>query len=596
MGIRTCVYARVSSKKSEQAQSLENQKEKYKQYCEEKGYDLIKVYPDDGKTATNARREAFQMMMYDCGIDFEKNDNGSDIFRRSSRKSKYDLVIVKDPSRMSRSTVDGITSVKQLKSNGVDVLFENSGMSTFDSNWEFNLSILFSIAQNESQNLSNRIKFTKNHNAKNGKYAPARLPYGYVRNEENEFVIDEEQAEVIRYIYKRYIEAGAYIIVREINEQGYKSQTGVTWSEHMVNRIIKNYIYTGTAIVGKLSKDSVTETKTSATPKDKHIYIPNAVPSIISVEQWEEANRIRESRINKSSKSGRKPIKNDVYYPKLYCSKCGSRFVRHMGAKKKITYMCQKRKHGKIKECNARGISVNILDEMFSRVTVKQNTNFMSNQTYYKALMSGLDSEAKKLDQRIYELDKQIKELEDDNKETFKTLKKEMKSSSEVVRKMFQDEINDNAKKIEQLNKKKESYNLNVVNDMIDKVKEKSLLMENIQMNKRIKVEDKHKLLKKVIISDYDCEFFFSLPSFEEEIHEFNSIFTSAQIETNLTFEPFTETFKREHKASRDYWNMIDEQSMEDDELRLSQPMTDEEYDKQQEEYKRAYELINKQS
>lgn len=508
MPIRTCVYARVSTKKSEQAQSLETQKEKYSQFCDERGYELIEVYPDDGRTATNARRPEFQRMMYDCGIDFEKNRDGSDIFRKSKRNPKYDLIIVKDPSRMARSTVDGITAVKQLVSKGVNVLFENSGMSTYDKNWEFNLTILFTIAQNESQNLSSRVKFTKEYNARQGHYRPSRLPFGYVKNEDGEIVIHEEQAEVIRYIFNRYQEVGAFIIVRELNEKGHKTKFGKVWSEYMINRIIKNLIYTGTAVVGKKTKTSVTETRSEATSKDKHIKIPNAVPPIVSEELWKKTDQIRESRINKSSKKGRKPTKDDIYFEKLYCRECGSRFIRHIGEKKKINYMCRNRKSGR--GCTVRGISVNIIDDMFSRVMIRENVNVIGNTSYYKLLLNGLESESSQLKKRIDEVNNKIKELEDENAMTLKAIKKALKDGSQALVDMFTKDIEDNAQTIKTLIKQKDSFNIEVINSLREKVENKKILIDEIQEAKKINLKDKHKLLRKIIIDEYNCEFFFS--------------------------------------------------------------------------------------
>lgn len=594
MPIRTCVYARVSTKKSEQAQSLETQKEKYSQYCAERGYELIEVFPDDGKTATNARRPEFQRMMYDCGIDFEKNSEGSDIFRKSKRKPKYDLIIVKDPSRMARSTVDGITAVKQLVSKGVNVLFENSGMSTYDKNWEFNLSILFTIAQNESQNLSSRVKFTKEYNARQGHYRPSRVPFGYVKDVDGKIIINEEQAKTVRYVFDRYREVGAFVIVRELNEKGFKTKFGKVWSEYMINRMVNNLIYTGTAVVGKKTKTSVTETRLEATSKDKHIKIPNAVPPIISLELWEECDRIRESRINKSSKKGRKPTKDDAYYEKLYCKECGSRFTRHIGEKKKITYMCRNRKSGK--GCKVRGISVNVLDEMFNGIVIKENIAVMGNAYYYKLLLERLESEASLLKQRIDEVDSKIKELEDENALTLKAIKKALKDGSQALVDMFTQDIEENATSIKSLVKQKESFNIEAINFMREKVEDKKRLINEIQEAKKINLAEKHGLLRKVIIDDYSCEFFFSLPSFEDEIKEFNSIFTSAKIETNLTFEPFSETLRRNYKEAKLYWNEIDQLEKEANEIDEDMLISDDEHKQINEQHNRALELIKEQS
>src|SRR5690606_744251 len=103
--------------------------------------------------------------------------------------------------------------------------------------------------------------------------------------------------------------------------------------------------------------------------------IPNAVEPIVSVDLWKAANKIREERVNKNSKRGRKVAVNDIYYNKLFCENCRSRMVRHIGVKDKITYICQsRRKNG---ECSARSIAITLLNRFMRQIEPSYMTNAM---------------------------------------------------------------------------------------------------------------------------------------------------------------------------------------------------------------------------
>lgn len=573
--MKAAIYTRVSTRKGEQEKSFHTQREHYIEYCQRNGFDLDvekHIYAEQGLTGTNARRPLFKQLMYDAGLDYEQNNEGTDIFRRSGRKPKFNYIIVKDVSRFSRNQTIGMETARLLKDKGVYVVFENSGVSTEEDNWEFQVSLLFTMAQNESHNLSRRVRFSKRHNAEKGHYRPSRLPYGFIRDKENNYVINEKEAKVVRTIFDMYENYGSFTIARYLNNEGYRSQTGKAWTQDKVGRIVKNKIYTGTAVVSRFQKRNVTDTKTTKLDPSKYIEIPNAVPPIIDIDQWEKAQQITASRINgaKEQKRGRKPAINDEFFEKVYCEKCGSRYVRHMGrnnpkSKVKLSYMCSKRR--KALKCDSRSIAFNLLDEFFNQIDIRYLSNAMANKSHYNILTKRIKEEADNLSNRIEVLNSQIKDLEDENKKSLAAMKQHFggkDEDSKFMIDMLKEDIKKNQEKINELSKKRDSLNMDSIYTLQKHVEDKKRLIEQTVQNKELSREDKLSLLKRISVNDYEVFFEFALPTFAEEVEEFNTLFNMSPIETSISFTSFKESFRRTHKEAVEFWNDYDEKVKEE--------------------------------
>lgn len=555
---RAVVYTRVSTDKIEQEKSLEVQGEYYRQYCENKGYELIGdgIYADVGTATSVRRRPEFIKMMMDAGLDYEINYAGTDIFRLSKRDPVFDMIIVKDASRFSRNQEIGISTVKQLRSKGVNVVFENAGVSSFDDNAGLTLPLLFMVAENESEGLSKKVGFTKRYNAKKGVYNPARLPYGYARDVENNIVINEEQAEVVRFIHDNYPEHGGHSLAIMLNEKGILTQQGKNWSNDKIGRIILQPIYYGTAKVGRTRKVNVTDTERIDVPKREWITIPNATPPIISKEQFDFNNKIRRERTNKATKRGRRPAINDIYYEKLFCKQCGSRFVRHIGAKDKITYICQNRRKGN--GCTVRGIAINNVNKAFDIIGTSFLMDDMTNHAGYNQLTKRIEEEASKLNERRNAITAEITSLEEENASTLQGIKEQFKDGSQTIINMLTKEIEANEKRIKQLEAKRDNLNINSILQLQKKVDAKKQLIDDIHKRRDITQEKRLKLLDRILVGDYDCEIRFNFPTFEDEILEFNSIFPMDAIHS-VNVHKFSETIRRDHKEAREYWSEYDE-------------------------------------
>lgn len=574
--MKAVVYTRVSTDKIAQDSSLALQEEVYREYCDTEGYEFGGLYKDRATATSVRQRPDFIRMLADAGLDYVRNDEGYDNFKKSKRLPKFSLIIVKDVPRWSRNQHLGLMIIEYLRDKGVYVLFENAGLNTQDDDYHLRLSILFTVAQNESHAMSRRIKFSKRHNALGGRYNPARLPYGYMKTPAG-IVINEDEAEVVKRIYQLYQNDGASTISRLLNEDGLKSQNGHNWSPDKVLRIIRNRIYTGTAYVGRSKKEKVTDTYRIDLPQDDWIEIPNAVSPIVTFKEWEEANQKRTKRINSSSKRGRKPAINDDFYGKIQCQ-CGTRFVRHQGRNNKnsdlkLTYMCQKRRKKGTGECSTRSVSFNILDDMFTKIEISTLFNDMGNSGYFKTLTKRLAKEAGHLNELIEELNIQIDTLKARNEKIADTIIDSFEGESKATISALSKKIDANQEKIDQLIEQRDKINIDTIHFISNQVDKKKLLIEEIKKGKSISREDKLKLLKSISVSEYQVEFQFFMPSFEEEVELFNSIFTNDPIKTTLSFKPFTIACKRNHKAAREYWKDVAENAQDAEEYFRNNPL-----------------------
>ncbi|HHX55885.1 MAG TPA: recombinase family protein, partial [Clostridiales bacterium] len=186
--MKTVAYCRVSTNKEEQLDSLEGQRSFFQVYAKKHNYDLINIYADEGKSGTTMKK---RLQLQQLLID--------------GRRNEFELVLIKDVSRLARNTVDFLTSIRRLKSYGIRVVFVNYDQTSSDSS-EFMLTMLSAIAQEESANTSKRIKFGKKVNAEKGRVP--NLCYGYdkINGKNYELEINKKEAEVVGKIFEMYTE------------------------------------------------------------------------------------------------------------------------------------------------------------------------------------------------------------------------------------------------------------------------------------------------------------------------------------------------------------------------------------------------------
>lgn len=556
---RAVLYTRVSTNKEEQKASIENQRAIYTDYCEQNGLELVEIYHDT-KSGTNARRKGFQQMMYDAGLDYKPDDVNVDQFVLSGREPKFDVIIVKDTTRFSRNAEIAESVVKRLIDKKVDILFENVNLRASDDKFSLIGSFLFKMGENESAMLGKKVKQTKYFKAKvKQEYNPACLPYGYTWDEDRNKVKVPEQAKVIQFIYDNYHEKGGMKLSKELNEKGIPTQKNHLWSTDKITRIIKNPIYTGTAVVNKTHKQNVTDTKRLQNSEDDFVVIPNAVPSIISKEQYIEANKVRESRINQGGKRrGRKVSYNDIYFQKIKCC-CGNSFKKHStagsGNKKKINYMCMSRVKGH--NCNTRGISLNNLNKGLEETTFNHVVESIKEAVQYKELMKRIEDELVQLEKSRGQLQSQIDQLESQCERFLDKVVSYSDKGEEKLAKGFETKYKKAMQELEALVTQLEEMSVDKLQRLRLKVEQKKELIEQLKHNQSLTNEEKLKLLQKVVVSDYELEYHFTMPNYDDEVQVFNDIFKENPIE--IEFQPIQNgiTVKRNHKEAREYWEQI---------------------------------------
>lgn len=309
--VNVAAYCRVSTEKDDQIASLEMQKEFFEEYTKIHNYNLVELYADEGISGTKLKsRRAFTKMLEDA------------------KKGRFERVFVKDISRFARNAVDFLQSIRELKAMGIKCDFVNSNLSTEDG--EFTLGILALVAQEESANLSKRVKFGKAKNAARGKVP--NLVYGYnkTKGELFELEINEREADIVREIYNMYLtlELGANKIAQALNSRGIKTKRGCKWSQNAVSRILSNPIYTGRVINGKEEvRDFLTGIRTKKA-SEEWIVCENLRLKVIDEEVFLKTQTILNSRKQAFNIKGERQSSRYAFSTLIKCEECGYSFRR----------------------------------------------------------------------------------------------------------------------------------------------------------------------------------------------------------------------------------------------------------------------------
>lgn len=320
--MKIAAYCRVSTDKEDQLNSLETQKTFFSEYARKNGHELVGLYADEGISGTKTKnRKAFLRLMEDA------------------QAHCFDMLVVKDISRFARNTVDLLQNVRTLKSLGIETLFLTANMTVLGQS-EFVLTVFGALAQEESANISKRVKFGKRENAKKGRVP--NFVYGYDKTKGDYFnlTINEREAEVVRQIFSWYIEegCGAARIASRLNERGERTKRGCGFSQNAVCRILTNEIYIGRIVNGKEEvADFLTGVRSA---KDSADWLVTDRPGlrIVSDEEFEQAAKIMETRKRAANvaKGGRSS--RYLFSTLIRCRDCGWSF-RRMVRKYKNTYI-----------------------------------------------------------------------------------------------------------------------------------------------------------------------------------------------------------------------------------------------------------------
>ena len=236
--LRVAAYCRVSTDSDEQAGSYETQVNHYTEYIgRNKEWELAGIYTDDGISGTNTKkREGFNEMIDDC------------------MAGKIDMVITKSISRFARNTIDCLKYVRQLKEKNIAIIFEKENINTLEASGELLLTIMASLAQQESASLSQNVKLGLQFRYQEGKVQVNHEHFlGYTKDEDGNLIVVEEEAEIVRRIFREYLEGASFRDIAEGLERD-KIKTGgkkYKWHLSTVQGILRNEKYIGDALLQK---------------------------------------------------------------------------------------------------------------------------------------------------------------------------------------------------------------------------------------------------------------------------------------------------------------------------------------------------------
>ncbi|MBK5243247.1 recombinase family protein [Clostridium sp.] len=312
--LRICAYVRVSTESIGQLGSLQNQTEHYQ-----------------NKFTTNSEFE-FCGIFSDAGISGAKTDRpGLVAMMEKAKAGEVDLIITKSISRFARNTLILLESVRELKAIGVGVIFEEQGINTLHSEGELLLTVLAAIAEEERKAVRENVKWAIEKKFKRGEViVDVNRLIGYDKDENGRFVINKEQAEVVRKIYKLFLagETG-YKIAKDFNEKSIPTYTNKPWQSGRILGIISNEKYKGDCLMQKTYVTDNGKGIINRGQKAKY-YVENSHLPIVSRNDWEKAQLIRENRKTKIY-----PFSN-----MFRCKYCGATLIRVVHQGRWVSWIC----------------------------------------------------------------------------------------------------------------------------------------------------------------------------------------------------------------------------------------------------------------
>lgn len=301
-------YARVSTDTDEQFTSYEAQVDYYTQFIQSHSdWVFVKVYTDEGISAVSTKhRDGFNEMVEDA------------------LAGKIDLIVTKSVSRFARNTVDSLITIRKLKDHGVECFFEKENIWTFDGKGELLITIMSSLAQEESRNISENVTWGHRKRMADGKVSLAYSTFlGYDRGEDGVLVINPEQAETVRLIYRSFLDGMTpALICRMLEERGIISPGGKKkWCPSTIFSILTNEKYRGDALLQKtFTVDFLTKKHKVNEGEVPQYYVHGNHEAIISPEEFERVQLELERRRT----VGHTYSARTAFASRIVCGDCGA--------------------------------------------------------------------------------------------------------------------------------------------------------------------------------------------------------------------------------------------------------------------------------
>src|SRR5574344_2041748 len=345
-------YARVSTDSEEQQTSYEAQVDYYTHYIQSReDWEFVGVYTDEGISATNTKhRDGFKQMVKDA------------------LAGKIDLIVTKSVSRFARNTVDSLTTVRKLKEHGTEIYFEKENIYTFDSKGELLITIMSSLAQEESRSISENVTWGQRKRFADGKVSmPYKQFLGYEKGDDGTPVVNEEEAAIVRLIYRLFLEGKTPAgICRYLDAQGVPTPSGKQkWSQTTVNSMLSNEKYKGDALLQKrFTVDFLMKKMKANEGEVPQYYVEHSHEAIINPIEWDMV----QAEISRRKALGRAYSGNNVFSSKLVCGDCGGflgqKVWHSTDAYRKVIWRCNSKFKGENK-CATPHLDVETIQQKF---------------------------------------------------------------------------------------------------------------------------------------------------------------------------------------------------------------------------------------
>lgn len=368
--LRVAAYCRVSTDSDEQETSYETQVSHYKEFISNHpDWVLAGIFADDGISGTNTKkRNEFNRMIQEC------------------MAGNIDMIITKSISRFARNTLDCLKYIRQLKEKNIPVLFEKESINTMDAKGEVLITIMASLAQQESESLSQNVKLGLQYRYQQGKVQVNHKHFlGYTKDENGHLIIDPEQAEVVKRIYREYLEGYSMKkIGKHLEADGILTGAGrKKWHDSTINKILRNEKYMGDALLQKTyTVDFLTKKRVKNNGFVPQYYVENDHEAIIPKDIFlqVQAELVRR-RIVHISPSGQRHSfsSNNCFAQITYCGVCGELYRRvHWNNRghKSIVWRCISRLDPRGAEINCTNRTVN--ENLLKEITMKAMNHILS--------------------------------------------------------------------------------------------------------------------------------------------------------------------------------------------------------------------------
>ncbi|MBI9009321.1 MAG: recombinase family protein [Tenericutes bacterium] len=374
---KVCAYARVSTNKEIQETSLALQIQTYTKMINKNAeWNFVGVYSDQGKSGTNI-----------------KYRNQLNLMVTLAKAGNIDMIITKSISRFARNTIDCLSIIQELKEYNTEVWFEKENISSFDPKIEFVISVLAGMAEEEARIISENVKWGVRKRFQQGQiHLVTSQVLGYQRDKDNNIIIDDAEAIIVRKIYELYLKGYSYnSICTYLTKKGLKTKLkGVNYNSTGIRNILINEKYTGNALLQKSARRAVGNKnqmkEQNFLPK---YYVKNTHPAIISEDKWNKVQDLRKQKgIRYNHTLDKKTLRNQkknvsIYNNFIKCPRCGKNYqlrINHPNEKYRTRmFYCSSNRIRKT--CKSESLFADTFDEILMEhinMIIKKKGDFLN--------------------------------------------------------------------------------------------------------------------------------------------------------------------------------------------------------------------------